>query len=404
MATGTTNQPANAQNAAATEPPLSRLARVKRWFGENAWLVIGGVVVLMMAPSAARDAETREMRANRAKIEGMTQTERDLVLSNFDSWQKLPQKERVSLRAMHDVVSKEKELSDTLAEFHTWLAGVSSNSYEIRDRILDETDPEKRLRIIEGHLGRKRKGAQPEPYTGPYEPGGSESGSGEPGSDHPDSFLNMIQRGPILVGRDFEDAIDVIGKWCDVSRPSGSPTPVDVLKYHLDVLEQAGTKLRDMRRGDGPVRVPDKVVADILNAVSNEEQRKQIVNNVSDNPAALLMLLLRSIRSEDIRRIATNNGPMLEEYFEKLPPQQRLFLNRLNEKERKMRLTWMWVEENIPGAMESMKRFMRVNREPGQGRFQPGVRRPGQENPRPFFPSRDRDRPDNSTDVEKSSD
>lgn len=95
---------------------------------------------------------------------------------------------------------------------------------------------------------------------------------------------------------------------------------------------------------------------------------------------------------------------MLEEYFEKLPPQQRLFLNRLNEKERKMRLTWMWVEENIPGAMESMKRFMRVNREPGQGRFQPGVRRPGQENPRPFFPSRDRDRPDNSTDVEKSSD
>lgn len=398
MATET--HPAASQQTAATEPPISRLARFRRWVGENVWLVIGGFVVLTMAPSAARDAETPGMRANREKIEGMTQTERDLVLSNFDSWQKLPQKERLRLRAVHDAVSKDEELSRTLAEYHTWLASVSSNSFEIRDRILEEPDLEKRLRIIEGHLGRKRKGPQTEPQMAPYKPGTDQPGTDQPGGDNPDSFLNAIQLGPSLFGRDFEGAIDVIGEWSGVPRPSEAGTAVGVLKYHLDVLEQAGKKLREMRSGNGPVRVPDKVVTDILNAISNEERRDEIAIVVGDNPAALLMLLLRSIRSEDIRRIAMKNGPMLEEFFEKLPGPQRTFLNRLNEKERTMRLTWIWVEANIPGAMDSMKRFMRVNRE--SGRFQPGNRRPGQENSRPFFPNRNRSQPDNSNGAESS--
>jgi hypothetical protein len=377
MATGTTTKIDSDQNSPETEPQLSRLARVRRWIAENLWLVIGGLVVLMMAPSAARDAETPEMRANRAKIEGMTQTERDLLLSNFDSWQKLPQKDRLSLRSMHDVVTKDEELSRTLTEYHGWLASVSSSSYESRDRLLNETDPEKRLRMIEGHLDRKRKGPGPnsgtqEPHPEPY----------EPDSGNPDPFFTFLQRGPSLFGRDFENVIDVIAEWSEMPPPEGSRTPVVVLKYHLDVLEQAGTKLRDMRNGDGPVRVPDKVVSDILNAISNEERRDEIAIVVGDNPGFLLMLLLRSIRSEDVRRIAMTNGPMLEEFFEKLPPQQRLFLNRLPEKERTMRLTWMWVEKNIPGAMDSMKRFMRVNREPGQGRFQPGNRPPVRPNDR----------------------
>jgi hypothetical protein len=389
MATGTTTKIANGQNDPGTEPQLSRPARIRRWLGENLWLVIGGLVVLMMAPSAARDAETPEMRENRAKIEGMTQTERDLLLSNFDSWRKLSPNDRRSLREMHDVVAKDEELSRTLTEYHTWLAGVSSSSYEVRDRILNETDPEKRLRIIEGHLDRKRK----EP--GPKQPG--DQAPYKPDGGNPDPFFTGLQRGPSLFGRDFENVIDVVAEWADVPQPDGNRTPVVVLKFHLNVLEQAGTKLRDIRSGNGPVRVPDKVVAKILEAISNEERRDEIAIVVGDNPAALLMLLLRSIRSEDIRRIAMNNGPMLEEFFETLPPQQRLVLNRLPEKEHTMRVTWMWVEKNIPGAMDSMKRFMRFNREPGQGRFQPGNRRPGQQNPRPFFPNNNRRQSDTSS-------
>jgi hypothetical protein len=388
MATGTTKKTASDQNSPGTEPPLSRLARVRRWLGENVWLVIGGGVVLMMAPSAARDAESTEMREHRARIEGMTQTERDLLLSNFDAWGKLTPQDRRNLRDMHDVVSQDEGLSETLTEYHTWLASVSSNSYEFRDRLLTETDSEQRLRMIEGQLDRKRKG------MGPNQHGGTQ-GPDDPASG-PEAFFTGLQHGPSLFGRDFEEAIDVIGEWSGVPRPTGERTPMVILKYHLNVLEQAGTKLRDMRSGDGPVRVPGKVVADILNAISNEERRDEIAIVVGDNPAALLILLLRSIRSEDIRRIAMTNGPMLDEFLEKLPPQQRQFLNRMPDRERTMRLAWMWVEMNIPGAMDSMKRFMRSNREPGQGRFQPGNRKPGQENRQPFFPKRDRDRSDTS--------
>jgi hypothetical protein len=389
MATGTTKTHTSDQNNPGTEPSLSRLAGVRRWLGENVWLVIGGCVVLMMAPSAARDAESTEMRENRARIEDMTQTERDLLLSNFDAWRKLPPKDRRRLRDMHDVVSTDEGLSETLTEYHTWLASVSSNSYEFRDRLLTETDSDKRLRMIKGQLDRKRKG------MGPNQQGGMQ-GPNDPATG-PEAFFTGLQHGPFLFGRDFESVIDVIGEWCGVPRPTGERPPVVVLKYHLNVLDQAGTKLRDMRSGDGPVRVPGKVVADILNAISNEERRDEIAIVVGNNPTALLILLLRSIRSEDIRRIAMTNGPMLDEFLEQLPPQQRLDLKRLPDKERTMRLTWMWVERNIPGAMDSMKRFMWANREPGQGRFQPGNRKPGQKNRRPFFPDRDRDRSDTSS-------
>lgn len=363
-----------------TEPPLSRLARIKRWLGENIWLVIGGCVVLMMAPSAARDAESTEMRVNREKIEGMTQTERDLLLSNFDSWRKLPLSDRRSVREMHEVVAKDEPLSETLAAYHTWLASVSSISYEFRERLFNEKDVEKRLRMIEGHLGQQPKAGTDQPGFGPgpdeppYEPIGQ------------DAFFTGLQRGPSLFGRDFEEVVEVIAKWSGAPDAPLGHTPVEILKYHLDVLEMAGTKLRDMRSVNGPVRVPEKVVTDILNAIANEERKDEIAVMVGDNPAALLMLLLRSIRGEDIRRIAMTNGPMLDEYYEKLPVPRRQYLDRLQEKERSMRIAWMWVEDKMPGAMDMMKRFMRFNREPGDGRFQPGARRP-------FLPNGNRDRP-----------
>ncbi|MDA0586482.1 MAG: hypothetical protein O3C17_00580 [Planctomycetota bacterium] len=374
MASESKTRTAIDRDGPATDPPLSRLVRVKRWLGENIWLVIGSGVVLMMAPSAARDAESTEMRANREKIEGMTQTERDLLLSNFDSWRKLPQSDRRSVRAMHEVVAKDEQLSKTLAAYHTWLASVSSVSYEFRERILNEKDVEKRLRMIKGHLGWAPDQPRIGPDEPPYEPIGQ------------DAFFIGLQRGPSLLDRDFEDVIEVIAKWCGAPNAPPGHTPVELLKYHLDVLELAGTKLRDMRSVDGPVCVPEKVVTDILNAIGNDERKDEIAILVGDNPAALLMLLLRSIRGEDIRRIAMTNGPMLDEYYEQLPAPRRQYLDRLQEKERSMRIAWMWVEEKMPGAMDMMKRFMRFNREPGDGRFQPGVRRP-------FIPNGNRDRP-----------
>lgn len=352
-----------------TEPELSRLARIRRWFGENLWLVIGCFVVLMMAPSAARDAETREMGENRARIEAMTQTERDLVLSNFESWQKLRKNEREPLREMHEAVAKDENLSRTLDNFHTWLASVSSDSYEFRDRLLKEADPQKRMRMIEGHLGHGTMG------PAKMNPGMT---------DGPDMLVGL-QRGPSLFGSDFEEVMSVIAKWAGAPVAPTGRVPVTMLKYHVDVINRAGEKLRNMKRSPSePVRVPEEVVEDVLAAIANEDRRDEIAFLVGDDPQALVMLLLRSIRLEDVRRIAMTNSPMLEEYYQSMPLSRRKFLDRFSGKERVMRLAWMWVEDKVPGAMDTMRRYLRANGQP-----RPQIRRPFNQNPNGKRPSLD---------------
>lgn len=349
------------ENATDTEP--SRLARIRGWLGENLWLVIGCLVVLMMAPSAAKDAETPEMRENRTRIEAMTQTERDLVLSNFESWQKLKKNERDPLRDMHKAVSKDEDLSRTLENYHTWLASVSSDSYELRDRLLKEKDPQKRLRMIEGHLKR----------GGPGGNGHSNPGTGS-SMDGPD-FLVGLQRGPSLFGKDFEEVMVVIGDWAGAPKPPTDRAPMKMLKHHLQVIELAGGKLRGMKSSPGePVRIPEQVVEDYLAAISNRERRDEIAIVIGEEPQALLMLLMRSIRTEDIRRIAMTNSPQLEEYYESMPIQRRKFLDRFQGKDRTMRLAWMWVEDNVPGLMDTMRRYMRSNQ------IRPQNRRPFNQN------------------------
>jgi gas vesicle protein len=344
-------------NENETDPELSRLARIKGWLGENLWLIIGCVVVLMMAPSVAKDAETPEMRENRTRIEAMTQTERDLVLSNFESWRKLKKNERDSLRKMHEAVSKDEDLSRTLENYHTWLASVSSDSYELRDRLLKEKDPQKRLRMIEGQFKR----------GGPGGKGHSNPGTG-PSFVGPD-FMVGLQRGPSLLGRDFEAVMVVIGDWAGVPKPPTDRVPMKMLKHHLQVINLAGDKLRTMKTSPrASVRIPEQVVEDYLAAISNRQRREEIALMIGDDPQALLMLLMRSIRTEDIRQIAMTNSPLLEEYYKSMPIQRRRFVDRFQDKERMMRLAWMWVEEKVPSLMDTMRRYMRSNQVRPQNR------------------------------------
>lgn len=374
-----TSQEPTGQSSTRTEPPQSRLARIRRWLGENLWLVIGCAVVLMIAPSAAREAETPAMRQHRVQIENMTQTQRDLLLSNFDAWRKIPQKDRDRLREMHNVVAWDNELSETLTEFHTWLAGVSSDSYEFRDRILKEKDPRKRLRMIEGHLHGQPTLSNGNSYDSP---------------DGSDAYLMGLQRGPVLFGRDFEAVMEVIARWAEAPEVPANRTPVTVFKYHIEVIDRAGTKIRNLRSADGPVRVPEELVVDILDAIGTRDRRDEIAVLVGDNPTALLMLLLRSVRAEDMRQIVMTNRPMLNEFYRSLPAPRQKFLDQMPEKERVMRLAWMWAEDNVPATLDLMKRFLRGNRDPGQGRFSPGARRPGQIEPRrPILPNENRELP-----------
>jgi len=89
---------------------------------------------------------------------------------------------------------------------------------------------------------------------------------------------------------------------------------------------------------------------------------------IGDDPQALLMLLMRSIRTEDIRQIAMTNSPLLEEYYKSMPIQRRRFVDRFQDKERMMRLAWMWVEEKVPSLMDTMRRYMRSNQVRPQNR------------------------------------
>ena len=54
------------------EPVPQKTNRMLRWFSDNRWYLAGTVVVLMMARSEAKRAETPTMKRNRQAIEEMS--------------------------------------------------------------------------------------------------------------------------------------------------------------------------------------------------------------------------------------------------------------------------------------------------------------------------------------------
>ena len=128
-----------------SEPQPRLMTKVVQWLRRHVWLLIGGFIALAWVQSSADHAETPAMARNRAAIEGMSRTERDLVRHNEQLYHDLSPSMRRDVRRMHDAIEADVELRQTLAQWHEWLASLS---FEAREKVLGLSDLQERLAMV----------------------------------------------------------------------------------------------------------------------------------------------------------------------------------------------------------------------------------------------------------------
>ncbi|MFP6763902.1 MAG: hypothetical protein VB858_09795, partial [Planctomycetaceae bacterium] len=194
--TNTAKQTSVNDNQIGTDPTLSRLVRLRHWFRDNTWLVIGCAVVLVIVPSGAQDTESPDHRKRRQTPAEPKLTERERLTAN-QAWNLLSPRKQAAMRELHAAVLDDSELGETLADYHAWLAAIPGDPDIIRDKILNEQDPWKRVEIVRQHLEKQNPSEQP-PAEVTELMSSDTSSSSVDSANRPHLFPSTMMQGPVL--------------------------------------------------------------------------------------------------------------------------------------------------------------------------------------------------------------
>ena len=365
-----------------TDPQLSRPVKLCLWFRDNVWLIIGCVVVLAIVPSGAKNAESPEDLGLQQALAGMEQTRRDHMNSRIQAWNQLTDTEQESIRRLHTAVSDNDELTETFENYRAWLAGAPGDPDAIRNEILSEPDPRKRVQIVSRHLGRQdSSGPKPAETTGPAVIGSPPS-SMKPDT-RPNPFFGAKMRGPVLIGQEFDSAIEIIAAWCELPDTTHGQSLIDMFEYQLKVISDFDRKLRVIQNGQiRPVVALHKPTLAIINTVKDEERRFLIALEIETKPVNLMLLLIRSIRTEAIRKVNSVSKTDLDRLIEDVSVERQRFLKLNKSQDFRRRLMLLWLEEKHPELWDMVRSYARLTRDPAPGRKTQN-RRPDQQRPQP---------------------
>ena len=245
------------------EPVSEKPNRILTWLGDNRWYIAGTLVVLMIARSEAKRAETPEMRKNRQVIEEMSRAERNRLRHNQEQFENLSRKGVQRVQRIHDAAQNNQRLDKTIAEFHSWLATLSLGE---REELLATVNVEDRLQIIRRV---KTKAASP--------PSQQES---KPALD----MATRTQFANLQVSlHDYERMMIAGAKWLNLPSESANKTASGQLEYHSSVLAAIldeilpGWRTTMSRTGNRPRPMfPDKLRKALLAKLSDPNIRQAI--------------------------------------------------------------------------------------------------------------------------------
>ncbi|MGZ0170873.1 MAG: hypothetical protein ACKVHE_15065 [Planctomycetales bacterium] len=338
--------------------------RILGWFSDNRWYLAGALVVLMMARSEAKRAETPVMQRNRQAIEEMSRVERDRLRHNQQQFETLSRQEVQRVKLIHDAAQKEPQLDKTIVEFHSWLATLS---WTEREELLATSNAEDRLQIIR----RLKAKAEPPPTSKEFKPA-----------------LDMAMRTQFANLRvplhDYEQMMRAAAEW--VRLPSGptNKTPLGQLEHHTSVLAAVLDKILPSwrtavsRTGNRARPIfPDELRKVLLSRLSDTNMRRAITGRPANTQNMMVMSLLSRGLFDETRRVAVSLKPTDEEIdraFQNLPEARRKAIGNMPKEMGDRYLQQMWVTRRLsPKAGESLSRLWSMfdkllNRSPnGQG-------------------------------------
>ncbi len=338
--------------------------RILAWFSDNRWYLAAAIVVLMMARSEAKRAETPTMKRNRRAIEEMSRVERDRLRHNQQQFQMLERSDVQRMKAIHEAVQDDPQLDKTMSQFHSWLATLPLPE---REKLLATSNPQDRLQII-----RRLQAKVQQP------PAGSDS---RPTQDIASrtQFANL--RVPL---RDYERMMKAAAEWAEVPSTPKTKTPLGLLEYHAMALAGTmdsvvpGWKFAVNRTGNRPRPVfPDELREVLLAQLSDANMKRAIQAKPSTTQNMMTMMLLARGLFDETRRVAASLEPTDEELdrvFQNLPENRRKAIGGMPKELGDRYLQQMWVTRRLPAdAGENLSRlwsmFEKVlNRSPnGQG-------------------------------------
>lgn len=351
-----TDESSNDDESASTKPN-----RIRGWFSDNRWYLAATFVVLMMARSEAKRAETSAMQRNRQAIEEMSRVERDRLRHNQQQFEKLSRQEVQRVRSIHTAAQNEPQLDKTISEFHSWLATLSLPE---REKLLATTNVEDRLQIV------RRLKAKPEPSP----PGQAFKPTLDMAARS--QFGNL--RVPI---HDYEQMMTAGAEWVSLPAGPANRTSLGQLEYHASVLAAImdkilpGWQTAANRTGNRPRPMfSDELRQILLEQLSDSGMRRAIQGRPSNTQNMMVMTLMARGLFDETRRVAVSLKPTDEELdrvIQNLPDSRRKFIENMPKEMGDRYLQQMWVARRLsPDAGQSLSRLWSMfdkllNRPPG---------------------------------------
>jgi len=330
------------------EPVSEKSNRILTWLSGNRWYLAGTLVVLMIACSAAKRAETPAMQKHRQVIEEMSRAERNRLRHNQEQFENLSRKGVQRVKQIHDAAQNNQRLDKTIAEFHSWLATLSLSE---REELLATVNVEDRLQIIR----RLKTKAELPPSKQEFKPA-----------------MDMATRTQFanfqVSLQDYERMMIAGAKWLNLPSESANKTASGQLEYHSSVLAAIldeilpGWRTTMSRTGNRPRPMfPDKLRKDLLAKLRDPNIRQSISGRTVNMQNMMVMtLLVRGLFNETLR-VAFFLKPTDEELdrvFKSLPDDRRKSIAGMPKELGDRYLQQVWVTRRLsPTAEESLSRI-----------------------------------------------
>jgi hypothetical protein len=248
----------------------------------NLWAALFAVVLL--SGTTTEDAERVESR--RHKIELLSQSERNRLKRNYETYLKLSPERREQLFLLHDALQQDAKngghLQKLLDEYNTWFCKLSPFD---RDKLLSTADPGERAQLVQKLLEeQKQRLARTTRAPFPLMALRFEGGAALLSSSELDVVLTAVEQKYL---RDESR-----------NRQAKSSAPRD---RHLQVLRSTMDQLRREREG-GTRMLPREtaLIETILDAIPNENIKSQVTRSGLEQQTRRQVgqLLARSILAE----------------------------------------------------------------------------------------------------------
>jgi len=346
------------------EPVPKKTNRILAWLSDNRWYLAAALVVLMIARSEAKRAETPAMMSNRQAIEEMSRVERDRLRHNQQLFEKLTRQDVQRVKLIHDAAQDDPQLDETISQFHSWLATLSFAEHE---ELLATANVEDRLQII-----RRLQAKVESPH-----PGSNLRPTMDIASRN--QFSNL--RVPL---HDYERMMRAAAEWAELPSTPESKTPLGLLEYHASALAEImdkvlpGWRTASSRTGNRPRPMfPDELRKVLLAQLSDPNMKRAIQAKPPTTQNMMAMILLARGLFDETRRVAVSLKPTDEELdrvFQNLPENRRKAIGGMPKEIGDRYLQQMWVTRRLPpDAGDSLSRLWSMfekllNRSPnGQG-------------------------------------